>query len=191
MRDTSLQIKMVMLAKNSFKVKYSDSFLPFSGRRPKMSHKSWCAVKPQHNQFTEKNNFEMMCHTCRWIVSRKENTISRKWKPDLQHGHQHVWIPHITDPGEWMSLDISPVKILILIGIQGQGITLFACWPRRLSWMRVRLETRRSWVRPQPRSATFFRGDWSWNTFYGHSLPSADSRRAVVSFWRKNVHNTG
>ena len=36
-----------------------------------------------------------------------------------------------------------------------------------------------------------FRGDWSWNIFYGHSLPSADSRRAVVSFWRKNVHNTG
>ena len=28
------------------------------------------------------------------------------------------------------------------------------------------------------------------NIFYGHSLPSADSRRAVVSFWRKNVHNT-
>ena len=25
----------------------------------------------------------------------------------------------------------------------------------------------------------------------GHSVPSADSRRAVVSFWRKNVHNTG
>ena len=55
----------------------------------------------------------------------------------------------------------------------------------------VRLETRRSQVQPMPRSATFFRGDWSWNIFYGHSLPSADSRRAVVSFWRKNVHNTG
>ena len=55
----------------------------------------------------------------------------------------------------------------------------------------VRLETRRSRVQPPPRSATFFRGDWSWNIFYGHSLPSADSRRAVVSFWRKNVHNTG
>ena len=27
--------------------------------------------------------------------------------------------------------------------------------------------------------------------FYGHSLPSAVSRRAVVSFWRKNVHTTG
>ena len=34
-------------------------------------------------------------------------------------------------------------------------------------------------------------GDWSWNIFYGHSLPSADSRRAVVSSWRKKVHNTG
>ena len=55
----------------------------------------------------------------------------------------------------------------------------------------VRLETRRSRVQPPPRSATFYRGDWSWNIFYGHSLPSADSRRAVVSFWRKNVHNTG
>ena len=55
----------------------------------------------------------------------------------------------------------------------------------------VRLETRRSRVQRPPRSATFFRGDWSWNIFYGHSLPSADSRRAVVSFWRKNVHNTG
>ena len=54
----------------------------------------------------------------------------------------------------------------------------------------VRLETRRSRVQPPTRSATFFRGDWSWNIFYGHSLPSANSRRAVVSFWRKNVHNT-
>ena len=55
----------------------------------------------------------------------------------------------------------------------------------------LRLETRRSRVQPPPRSATFFHGDWLWNIFYGHSLPSADSRRAFVSFWRKNVHNTG
>ena len=55
----------------------------------------------------------------------------------------------------------------------------------------IRLETRRSRVQPPSVSATFFRGDWPWNIFCGHSLPSADSRRAVVSFWRKNVHNTG
>ena len=55
----------------------------------------------------------------------------------------------------------------------------------------VRLETRRSRVQPPPRLATFFHGDWPWNIFYGHSLPSAETRRAVVSFWRKNVHNTG
>ena len=40
-------------------------------------------------------------------------------------------------------------------------------------------------------SAIFFLGDWSWNIFYGHSLPSADSRRAVVSFSWKKVHSTG
>ena len=71
------------------------------------------------------------------------------------------------------------------------GYSAIICRPRWRSWMRVRLETRRSRVRPPPRSATFFRGDWSWNIFYGHSLPSADSRKAVVSFWWKNVHNTG
>ena len=27
--------------------------------------------------------------------------------------------------------------------------------------------------------------------FYGHALPSADSRRAAVSSWRNNVHITG
>ena len=40
-------------------------------------------------------------------------------------------------------------------------------------------------------SATFFSVGWSQNISYGHSLPSADSRRTVVSFWQKNVHNTG
>ena len=29
----------------------SISFLPVSGRRHKMTHKGWCVVKPQHNQF--------------------------------------------------------------------------------------------------------------------------------------------
>ena len=40
-------------------------------------------------------------------------------------------------------------------------------------------------------SATLFRGDWSSSIFYSHSLPSTNSRRAVVRFWQKNVPNTG
>ena len=36
--------------------------------------------------------------------------------------------------------------------------------------------------------ATFFRGDWSRNHFYGHYFPGADSSRAVVKYyWRKDV----
>ena len=31
----------------------SISFLPFSGRQHKMTHKGWCVVKPQHNQFSQ------------------------------------------------------------------------------------------------------------------------------------------
>ena len=31
----------------------------------------------------------------------------------------------------------------------------------------------------------------SWRLIMKYSLPSADSRRAVVSFWQKNVHNIG
>ena len=37
-------------------------------------------------------------------------------------------------------------------------------------------------------SGTFFRRDLVMKHFYGHSLSSADSRRAVVSCWRMNVH---
>ena len=35
---------------------------------------------------------------------------------------------------------------------------------------------------------TFFRGDWPWNHYYGHSLLTAGSSRAVVSYWQKDVH---
>ena len=67
----------------------------------------------------------------------------------------------------------------------------FKCRPRWLSWMRRPTGDQEVADLTPPRSATFFRRDWSWNIFYGHSLPSADSRRAVVSFWRKNKHDAG
>ena len=62
--------------------------------------------------------------------------------------------------------------------------------PWWLVWMHVRLVIRQSGVRSRPSPARFFHGDWSWNIFYGHFLLSADSRRAVVSFWWKNVHKS-
>ena len=39
-----------------------------------------------------------------------------------------------------------------------------------------------------PDQVPYFRGDWSWNYFYGHSPPSDDSRRAVVNSKLKYVH---
>ena len=53
--------------------------------------------------------------------------------------------------------------------------------------MRVRLAWGRSRVRCTG-PATFFRGDWSWNHFDGHFLPTADSSRTAVSYWRMDVH---
>ena len=51
----------------------------------------------------------------------------------------------------------------------------------------VRLVFRGSQVRfsgPAPSFAEIL----SWNNFYDHSLPTADSRSAVVSYWRKYGH---
>ena len=39
-----------------------------------------------------------------------------------------------------------------------------------------------------PTSGTFFYGDLVMKHFYDLFPSSADSRRAVVSYWRKNVH---
>ena len=40
-----------------------------------------------------------------------------------------------------------------------------------------------------PGPVPYFRGDWSWNDFYGHSPPFRwNSRRVVVSYKRKYVH---
>ena len=61
---------------------------------------------------------------------------------------------------------------------------LRVCPPRLLAWLTGGQGIGGSVSCP----VTFFCGDWSWNVFYGHSLPSADLRRAVVNFWQKNAH---
>ena len=47
------------------------------------------------------------------------------------------------------------------------------------------------WVEFNPGLVPYFWRDWSWNNFYGHSPPSADSRRVFVSYKRKYVHLLG
>ena len=64
------------------------------------------------------------------------------------------------------------------ISFHGEIIKISVLW---LSWMHcltVEQVTRLILLGP----ATFFHGDYE-NIFYHHSLPYADSRRAVVSFW--------
>ena len=39
-----------------------------------------------------------------------------------------------------------------------------------------------------PGPVPYLHGDWSWHNFYGHSPLSADSRRAVVNYKRRYVH---
>ena len=53
--------------------------------------------------------------------------------------------------------------------------------------MRIRPVIRRLWFQGQQHS--FLQIDHE--IFSSHSLTSANSRRAVVSFWQKHVHNTG
>ena len=45
-------------------------------------------------------------------------------------------------------------------------------------------------LRPSPGLQHYF-VETDHNFFYSHSLLSVDSRRAVVSFWQNNLHNTG
>ena len=63
--------------------------------------------------------------------------------------------------------------------------------PRWLSWMRRPTGDREVAGSTPAEVGNFFCGDGSCNIFCSHSLPSADLRRAVVSFWQKNVHNAG
>ena len=121
-----------------------------------------------------------------WSGCQQIGPITAWYLPNMNMNHIYIYFMFIL--GRYQAV-IGPIcwhPDQLLISSRHEP-HIYILWPRWLSWM----ETRRSRVQPPPRSATFFRGDWSWNIFYGHFLPSADSRRAVVSFWRKNVHNTG
>ena len=106
-----------------------------------------------------------------------------EWQARKNSYNGKAWI-HVSFPVQWQILLYPcPAELRYALPLQtGLGGSVGCA---------VRLETRKLLVQPPLRSVTFFLGDWSWNIFYGHCLPSADSRRALVSFWRNNMHNTG
>ena len=69
--------------------------------------------------------------------------------------------------------------------------TQIICRPRWLGWMHHVTGDQEVMISAPTEVGNIFSWRLIINIFCGHSLPSADSRRAVVSFWRKNVHNTG
>ena len=100
-----------------------------------------------------------------WILIKSASFRHFSWVPQyvflLRIRTIFIWIFFIFWPALVAQLDVLPTGDQAVVGLIPAGL------------------------------ATFLHEDWSWNIFYGHFLPLADSRRAVVSFWRKNVHNTG
>ena len=135
----------------------TQTILPFPGRQHKMIHKDWPVIKTQHNQ----SNIGMPW----WLMPTTGNAVHFRNTGNIN--------PH---PLFKMDLSLQTVHSRKVGNITPLSKGASLCRPRWLSWMR----------RPtgDQEVATSFRGDWPWNIFYGHSLPSAASRRAVVSFWR-------
>ena len=103
-----------------------------------------------------------------------------------------AWAPAQSDQilrcAQWITKDPSFLHVDSEVSDQtGRMPRLIWVFPGRTDRKRVRLACTRPRVR-SPRPAHSFVETWSWKHFYGHSPSSADSRRAVVSYLRKNVY---
>ena len=91
----------------------------------------------------------------------------KRWKVSVKHQPFINLLPVILD--------------MINRFIFGHGVLIYS----------MRILHKWSWKRPWVRSPCpvhSFMETWSWKHFYNHSPSSSDSRRAVVSYWRKNVY---
>ena len=106
--------------------------------------------------------------------------------PHLYTLSRSVWSENIWTAYSWNTQCLtSPSSMLaILFPVCARPCSQPECLGR----ISVRLVIGGSRSQTLPGRATFLLEDWIWNIFYGHFLPSADSRKAVVSFWRKTVH---
>ena len=117
-------------------------------------------------------------------------TLTGRWRPDIDL--RRMLTGYEPDESEY---SYSLIRTLVSLNVGKRSFSQYkrvnltwcfkhwkflSCRHRWLSRTCVWLVIRRSRVQYPPDSATFFLGDWSWNTFYGHSLPSADSRRAAA-----------
>ena len=81
---------------------------------------------------------------------------------------------------------VDPPKVSCFLWYHAEG-----CRPRWLIWMRRPTGDQEVAGSTPAEVGNIFSWRLIMKYFAGHFLPSADSRRAVVSFWRKNVHSTG
>ena len=127
------------------------------------------------------------CSIC-WRIENVQIRLHACIRSSYAHDRR-AFFPHYAWYVSWRNkkkLPLMPIAILIEVDwLFHFSVTIRGCSRSRWFGCAVRLETRRSRVQPPTRSATFFCGDWSWNIFYGHSLLSADSRRAVFQFLSK------
>ena len=91
-----------------------------------------------------------------------------------------------------LNAEIVLSSVIVEIKFQDVEFDCIGSWslpfylPGRLAQSWASLTANQGVAGSNPGPATFFRWDLVIKIFYDHSLPSADSRRAVVSYWRKN-----
>ena len=177
---------------------YTISFPPFSGRRHKMTHKGWRVVKPQLNQTLSWAEGEVKLYRIHSEIQNLDQNFSLKsWNccktsPSLKVVRWPLWaqgfcspfihslVPNDPVSGQWRPWsDCMDAQADLGHRCSHMPDDTFLHGAAHFS-MKTSVYTLKHLSEMQ--------WDWSWNHFYSHSLPSTDSRRAVVSYWQKYVH---
>ena len=115
--------------------------------------------------------------------------IDSEWQCSAWHAQRPL--PGRTIPASGRAKEILVIRNTVLLKQAAQPI---GTGPRsavgNVSGYRCVSDCRSRGREFDPGPVPYFRGDWSWNNFYGHSPPFLliHSRRVVVSYKRKYVH---
>ena len=105
---------------------------------------------------------------------------------DTLRSQTRVFVPPAREI-KWLVCDRVTNRLWKVLQMTVTSKAMFRSRAQKPRPMHALLVSRRYQVRGSAQ-ASFFCIDGSWNIFYGHSLPSGDSRREVVSYLWKNVH---